>query len=119
MRGGYTHAFHGVHLVVKFLFVFVFFEADRGNAVGLKDENEEVFEGEKVREKRPNVKDDDGNETHGKERTVLQRERDENRPDFRAKEFRRATAEKEFDTAIGAFLSCGGFCTRRTPQGRL
>ena len=119
LRGGHAHAFHGVHFVVKFLFVFVLFEADRGNAVGLKDENEEVLEGEKVGEKRPNVKDDDGNETHGEERTVLQRERDENRPDFRAKELRRTTAEKELHAAVAAFLPCGGFRTRWTPQGRL
>ena len=67
-----AHASDGVDFLLKFLFLFILLKADRGNAIGLEDEDEKVFEGEEIGEKRSHVIDNDGNHPNGKERPVLQ-----------------------------------------------
>ena len=69
---GNAHSSDRVRFLLKFLFLFVLFQTYRGDPIGLEDQNKEVFEGEKVGEKRSDMVGEDGNDTNGEERTVLQ-----------------------------------------------
>ena len=100
---------------MKFLFLLVFLEADRGDAVGLKEENEQILEGEEVREKRPDAKDENSHETNDEKRPVLQRDGHQDRPDLRAKQFRR-TLPNEDANAVGHGLPWSVLRTRGIPE---
>ena len=72
VRRGNAHSSNRVHFLLKFLFLFVLFQTDRRDPIGLEDQNKEVFEGEEIGEKRADMEGEDGNEANGEEWTVLQ-----------------------------------------------